>query len=71
MKSSSPQTKQACLAILGLNIITFTLFVLPRVNLSATSFAGWAINGVAVVQVVLMIGLVVRILTAFSEKSNK
>lgn len=61
MKSSSPQTKQICLAVLGLNFITFALFVLPRTDLSATTLSGWGFNLLALVQLVMIVILLVRL----------
>ncbi|MGT2910272.1 hypothetical protein ACVR1I_00985 [Streptococcus cameli] len=43
---------------LSLNVITLSLFVGPRVDLKATHFAGWAINGLAFVQLVMIVLLV-------------
>ncbi|MDQ0222910.1 hypothetical protein [Streptococcus moroccensis] len=55
MKNWTPKVLPA----LSLNVITLALFVWPRVDFKTTSFAGWAINGLALVQLVMIVALVV------------
>lgn len=49
--------KEKVLSLLGLNLMLFGLYVLPRVDFQTDSILKWLINILALVQVILMLVL--------------
>lgn len=49
--------KEKVLSLLGLNVMLFGLYVLPRVDFQTDSILKWLINILALVQVILMLVL--------------
>ncbi|MGT2753692.1 hypothetical protein [Streptococcus ovis] len=49
--------REKVLASLGLNLMLFGLYILPRVDFQSDSILKWLINNLAMVQVVLMLVL--------------
>ncbi|TCD45727.1 hypothetical protein D3X11_05760 [Streptococcus sp. X16XC17] len=61
---------QKVVLVLAFNVLTFGGFVWPRTSLSPQNGWDWAVNGIAVFQLLVIAGLVYQLFGLFQKGRN-